>query len=126
MKKIKSLIEKTVSLPTAVWVAIITVIAVITALLNTVFKVGCLMKAIIGVPCPVCGMTRAYLSLLTLDFDTAFKYNSSFWMFPIICIVGILAAMDKKRTKQWLITFFSLLALFIILWVVRLALGTAV
>ena len=126
MKKLKALIEKTVSLPTSVWVGIIAVIAAVTILLNTVFEVGCLMKAIFNVPCPVCGMTRAYLSLLCLDIKAAMRYNPAFPLFPIACLFGILSATDKKRTKIWLIAFFSAILLILIIWIIRLALGVAV
>ena len=71
-------------------------------------------------------MTRAYLSLLRLDISAAMQYNPAFWVFPLICISGILAAADKKRTKMWLTAFFSLIAVLIIIWIVRLALGVAV
>lgn len=126
MEKIKALIEKAVSLPSAVWAVIIFLFAVGTVILNTVFKVGCIFKAVFHVPCPVCGMTRAYLSLLKLDFKSAMYYNPAFWLFPIICLFGILAAADKKRTKIWLTAFLAAIALLLIIWIVRLCLGTVI
>ena len=126
MKKQKSLLEKAVSLPTFVWIIIILLLSGVTVTLNTVLHVGCLAKAIFGVPCPVCGMTRAFLSLLKLDFAAAISYNPAFWTFPLICISGILAATDKKRTKLWLILFSAFIATLLIFWAVRLALGTVV
>ena len=126
MKKVKELIEKTVSLPSVVWVVIILLLSAVSVMLNTVFKIGCLLKAILDVPCPVCGMTRAYLSLLRLDFEAAMRYNPAFLVFPIICLFGILAATDKKRTKLWFIAFLSAVALLIIIWIIRLSLGVTV
>lgn len=35
----------------------------------------CLFKAITGIPCPGCGMTRAFLELAKGDFVTAFQLN---------------------------------------------------
>lgn len=126
MEKIKALIEKAVSLPSAVWAVIIFLFAVGTVILNTVFKIGCIFKAVFRVPCPVCGMTRAYLSLLRLDLKAAMYYNPAFWVFPLICLFGILAAADKKRTKIWFISFLSAIAVLLIIWIIRLSLGTAV
>lgn len=125
-KPLKALVERAVSLPTAVWGVIISVLAVGVILLNTVFNVGCLMKAVLGIPCPVCGMTRAYLSLLRLDFRAAFEYNPAFWIIPPMLAFGILSSADKKRTKPWIVCFFSLLALLTVIWIIRLALGAAV
>ena len=43
--------------------------------------VGCLFRKLTGVPCPGCGMTRAHLAALRLDFRTAFYYHP-LWMLP--------------------------------------------
>jgi hypothetical protein len=130
MKKVRlflnSFVETVLSLPAFIQGLALILLVGVTVILNTALKVGCLAKAIFGVPCPVCGMTRAYLSLLRLDFSAAMHYNPAFWVFPFICLSGILAAADKKRTKPWLITFFSLIAVLLIIWIVRLSLGVTV
>ena len=38
--------------------------------------VPCLIRSFLGVPCPTCGMTRALISLLKLDFHSYFYYNA--------------------------------------------------
>jgi hypothetical protein len=35
----------------------------------------CLIKNIFGIECPGCGMTRAVISAVQLDFDKAIEYN---------------------------------------------------
>ncbi len=35
----------------------------------------CLFKRLLGVECPGCGMTRAIVSMMYLDFEAAWGYN---------------------------------------------------
>ena len=54
--------------------------------------VTCLIKAIIGINCPACGMTRAILSLLQGDFDMYFKYNP----FALPCALSVFILIHKQ------------------------------
>ena len=48
----------------------------------------CIYKAITGKPCFNCGMTRAFLSILHLDFQDAYEYNKNvIIVFPFTVIV---------------------------------------
>ncbi len=49
--------------------------------------VPCPILTYLGFPCPGCGMTRAYLSLLRLDLRGAFSYNSAFWTVPFFFLL---------------------------------------
>ena len=40
----------------------------------------CPAKLFLGIPCPGCGLTRAYFSALRLDFAAAFRYHP---LFPV-------------------------------------------
>lgn len=44
--------------------------------------VGCIFRRVTGIPCPGCGMTRAHLAALRLDFKAAFFYHP-LWPLPI-------------------------------------------
>ena len=48
--------------------------------------VPCLFARFFGVPCPGCGMTRAWLSVLRLDLSAAFAYHPMFWSVPILYV----------------------------------------
>lgn len=48
------------------------------------FSVPCIFQTLFSIPCPGCGMTRAYLSLLHLDFAAAFSFHPMFWSVPIL------------------------------------------
>lgn len=41
---------------------------------------GCLFRWLFGVSCPGCGLTRATLAALRLDFQAAFHYHPLFWL----------------------------------------------
>ena len=46
-----------------------------------IMDVGCVFRKTTGVPCPGCGMTRAHLAALRLDFKDAFFYHP-LWFLP--------------------------------------------
>ncbi len=50
------------------------------------YDIGCVWQRIFGIPCPGCGMTRAYVSLLHGDIKKAFEYNFMFPFVPVLCI----------------------------------------
>ena len=49
-------------------------------------RVGCIFKLLFHVPCPGCGLTRAWLSAFQLDFGAAFCYHPMFWSIPLLLL----------------------------------------
>lgn len=69
------------------WIALY----LIYALIMNIFKLeSCPIKLLIGLPCPGCGMTRAILCLLKLDFKGSFRYNALWLILLFIVVVAIL------------------------------------
>lgn len=63
--------------------------------------VGCLFRHITGIPCPGCGMTRAHLAALRLDFRAAFWYHP-LWFLPLPLLAGqFLFPKGLFRNKKW-------------------------
>ena len=122
----KKLFERCSRLPNAVWIAVAVIALIAETLRRIFFGNGCLFKQLFGVSCPACGMTRAYISLLRLDIASAFHYNPAFLTFPVAVALGALAALDKKRSRLWLILFILDICVLLAVWVIRLATGTAV
>ena len=99
--------------------AILTILAV--AFVYTIFYItgiGCPIKFLTGVSCMGCGMTRAYLSLLRLDFAGAFRYHP---LFPIPAIAAVLF-LFRSRISQKIVNFllFTTIALFSIIYLLRI------
>ncbi len=59
--------------------------------------IGCPILLVTGIRCWGCGMTRALLSVLRLDFAKAFSYHMMFWSVPILYL-GFL--FDGKILKN--------------------------
>ncbi len=49
-----------------------------------VFAIPCYFKALTGLPCPGCGMTRAWFGVLRGDVGYAFAMNPMFWSVPLL------------------------------------------
>lgn len=55
---------------------------------NSVLENICIFKHIFGKECWNCGMTRAFLSILHLDFENAMNYNhNAIIVFPFTVLV---------------------------------------
>ena len=86
----------------------------------------CPFKFFLGIPCFGCGMTRALISCLRLDFIAAFYYHP---LFGFVIIAGILwcfnylgiKILSHKLTQ---ILGYTLCALFVIVYFVRLFTGS--
>ncbi len=85
-------------------VAIATVLVV--AIILWVFKAPCIFKALFNIECIGCGMTRALLSAIKLDFVSAFSYHKMFWSLPILVLYFL---FDGKVFKNKIINITVLL-----------------
>lgn len=79
----------------------------------------CPIYNIIGLPCPSCGMTRAYSALLSGHVATAFRMHPLFWVVPLL--IG-LPLLQKKNLKLGNGVGIALIVLFLALWIVRMVL----
>ena len=68
---------------------------------------GCPIRLMTGIPCPGCGLSRAYLSLLHLDLAGAFAYHPMFWAVPLL-ILGCL--WYDRRKSSWAMCLLILIA----------------
>ncbi|MBQ8086572.1 MAG: DUF2752 domain-containing protein [Lachnospiraceae bacterium] len=57
---------------------------------HILFGYVCPFRLLTGIPCPACGLTRAGISLILLDFDKVFFYNPMIIpiaVFIIYCVI---------------------------------------
>lgn len=83
-----------------------------------VFLIGCPIKALFNFECPFCGMTRAHIALLRLDFSTAFFHHRLFFLgVPLIVSLLLYDWIRRQHKKLFigLVVFliFSFLAIII-------------
>ncbi len=86
------------------------------------FSMGitCIFRQYLGFVCPGCGMTRAILSALRLDFAAAFRYHPMFWSMPILYLYFLLDE-GVFRKKLWdRIVLWGIAAGFVINWLLKL------
>ncbi len=80
--------------------------------------IGCPIKYLTGVSCMGCGMTRAYLSLLRLDFASAFRYHP---LFPIPAIAAVLFLFRSRISQKIVkVLLFTTIVLFSIIYLLRI------
>ncbi len=75
------------------------------------FKIPCLSKTIFHIPCPACGLTRAFKCILKLQIISSFHYSiiglPLFLIFLIILIVDIFDLIFKKEHLTKILKFIT-------------------
>lgn len=83
---------------------------------NFLFGTVCIFKAIFGIPCPSCGMSRAWIEILNNNYKLAFHYHPLFWIVPVI--VFLFLFKEKISNKIWVL----ILSLIMMTYVIRMIL----
>ena len=101
-------------------VVIGTALAFLLVAVWVIFDRECLFKRVFSIPCVTCGMTRAVISVLKLDFRSAFQYHPLVFTLPLLywTVVTELEPFKNKRINR--ITVASLISAFLAVWAVRL------
>ncbi len=102
-----------------------TVTAVLLFFLLFLFDVPCVVKQLTGLSCPGCGMSRALISALKLDFASAFYYHP-LWVLVLPTFAALVFCGIKKYRRAFLIVGISAAVLVISVWAYRLISGSPV
>ena len=73
------------------------------------FDLKCPVRALFGIPCPACGMTRAWMSVFQLDFKSAFDYHPLFLLGPVLILMVIFYDEFDVRYKDILCVLLGVL-----------------
>ena len=64
----------------------------------------CPLNFVFGIPCPMCGMTRAVISAFSGDFAGAFYYHPLWILIIVTCILIILYELKLIRPPKRVVT----------------------
>jgi len=81
--------------------------------------ITCIIKHITGISCPGCGMTRAFMSALRLDWRAAFYYHPLWILLPPFA-VGLLWSKIQNRRRVFSVLGISLLLLLFVVYLIRM------
>jgi cytochrome bd-type quinol oxidase subunit 2 len=99
-----------------------TILVIYFAIIHiTKSRTKCFFKNLVGIPCPGCGLTRAYEMFFTGNIRKAFYYHPLFLIIPLLVMLYILNLIIKnyKLKKISEIIYLISTMLFISLYVVR-------
>ena len=103
---------------------IIGIIAGIYILFHLITKQSCPIYWLFHIPCPFCGMTRAHLAMLRLDFAAAFSYHPLFLLgVPYICLLFSEDLFSEKGKRIYNIVVTVLTVIFLVRYVISLFVG---
>lgn len=83
----------------------------------------CPIRTLFGVNCPGCGLTRAFLAALHLDFKRAFSLHPLFWLVgpeaAYCCVLYLFPNLPIRNRKAELIVGAVTVLLLIAVWIIR-------
>ncbi len=81
----------------------------------------CPFYTISGIPCPGCGMTRAFFSALGMDWRQALRWNPSIYPFALCCLYALVCWLCGRERQARSIRFWGTAAgVMLAVWLVRL------
>ena len=110
MRKIKDFKEKLIIIP----------IFVLMYILLNVFNISCILKAVLGFPCPFCGITRSVIALLKLDIPAAIYFHPMVWSLPILAMYYLYDGNLLKNKRANIALLALILLGFALVWALRL------
>lgn len=80
----------------------------------------CIPRRITGIPCPTCGMTRAWLAAFRLDFAAAFSQHPMFWSIPVLGLYLLFGGklFSSAKVNAWVLGM--ILAGLFFVWITRI------
>jgi len=87
----------------------ILLVGVYIAMSQAMFSYICPSMWLLGLPCPACGLTRAGISLLRLDFSGAINYNPSIFLVPFAIYAYI-----KRHAAIFALIIVIMFAIFVV------------
>ncbi len=70
----------------------------------------CFFKGIFGIPCPGCGMTRAYFCVLSGNIESAFYWHPLWALVPLVVFIGYLNRHKTEKVQAlWLMPILVML-----------------
>ena len=72
-------------------------VAALCYLLFGVIGGWCMFRRVTGLPCLTCGMSRAWLCALRLDFAGAFFWHPLFWTLPLLVLLFLFCNRLPKK-----------------------------
>jgi hypothetical protein len=82
----------------------------------------CLHQKFFGISCPLCGMTRAIYELLHLNIKYAIIQNFAVIPFVLMLVIAVFFILfPSKMKKTFFIMLYITLAVFVVVYILRLA-----
>ncbi|MBR5451668.1 MAG: DUF2752 domain-containing protein [Clostridia bacterium] len=82
-------------------------------------KIPCPIYAISGVKCLGCGMTRALVAAVKLDFSAAFQYHAMFWSVPLLYVCFMLDGKPFRHKFLNVLIYIAVIIGFITNWMLH-------
>lgn len=70
---------------------------------------GCPIRFFLGISCPGCGITRAWIRVLHLDLAGAFACHPLFWMAPLIAAAFVFEGFIDFKKYRWVVILAAIL-----------------
>lgn len=97
-------------------------LVVVVAVVTFYMCFGCPIRYLTGVCCAGCGMSRAAVSLLKLDFASAFYFNPLVFTMPFF---GILMIVFRKNRRRLQVTVGVLCVALLVVYLYRMITASA-